>query len=98
MLDFIKCLRYLARQGILLQGLDDSSNLTQILYLLGTKDDNIRKHFHRQVGHKYTHHDIQNELLHFMTSNILRVKVSTIREQKFVKEGTSVKLTNCRFV
>ena len=98
MLDFIKRLRYLARQGIPLQGLDDNSNLIQILYLLRTKDDNISKHFHGQVGHKYTHHDIQNELLHFITSNILRVKVSTIRERKFVKEGTSVILNNCRFV
>ena len=44
LLDAIKCLRYLARQGIPLQGLDNNDNLFQILYLLRTKDDNIIKH------------------------------------------------------
>ena len=34
------------------------------------------------MGHKYTHHEIQNELLHIMASNVLRVKFSTIRERK----------------
>ena len=33
----IKRLRYLARQGIPLQGLDNNDNLTQILYLLKTR-------------------------------------------------------------
>ena len=40
------------------------------------------------------HHDIQNELLHTMASNVLRVKVSTICERKFfsimVDEGTDL--------
>ena len=44
LLDIIKCLRYHAHQGIPLQGLDNNDNLTQILYLLRTKDDNITKH------------------------------------------------------
>ena len=52
--------------------LDD--NLTQILYLLRTKVDSITKHLQGQVGHKYTHHDIQNELLNAMVSNILKVR------------------------
>ena len=64
------------------------------MYLLGTKDDNITKHLQGQVGHNHTHHDIQNELLHIMASNVLRVKVSTIREWKFFSiiahEGTDV--------
>ena len=29
------------------------------------------------------HHDIQSELLHVMASNIVRVKISIIRQQKF---------------
>ena len=73
LLDIIKCLRYLARREIPLQGLDNNDNLTQILYLLRTKVDNLTKHLPGQVGHKYTHHDIQNELLKF----------PTIRERKF---------------
>ena len=38
LLDVIKFLRYLARQGIPLQVLDNNDKLTQILYLLGTKE------------------------------------------------------------
>ena len=71
------------RQGIPLQSLDNNDSMTRILYLLGTKDDNITKHLQGQVGYKYMHHDFQNELLHIMTSNVLRVKVSTIREWNF---------------
>ena len=55
------------------------------------------------MGHKYTHHDIQNELLHIIATNVLRVKVSTIRQRKFFSmmadEGTvTVILNNCHFV
>ena len=96
MLDVIKCLRYLAPQEIPLQGLHNNDNLTHILYLLGTKDNNITKHLQGQVGHKYVHHDSQNELLHIMVS-VLRVKVLTIRERKFFSimadEGTDVSKT-----
>ena len=67
------------------------------MYLLGTKDDNITKYLQGQVGHRYTHHDIQNELLLIMASNVLRVKVSTIREWKFFSimadKGTDVNNT-----
>ena len=41
-------LRYLARQRIPLQPLDNN-NQTKILYLLETKDDNVTKHFQGQV-------------------------------------------------
>lgn len=94
LLDVIRCVIYLARQGIPLQGLDNNDNLTQLLHLLGTKDDSIIKHLQGQVGHKYTHHNIQNELLNIMASKVLRVKVSTIRGRKFFSlmadEGTDV--------
>ena len=42
--DVIKCPSYLPRQGIPLQGLDNNDNLTQILYLLRTKNYSITKH------------------------------------------------------
>ena len=77
-----------------MQGLDNNDNLNQILCLLETKDDNMNKHLQGQVGHKYMYHDIQNELLHIMASNVLKIKVSTIREQKFFSimadEGTNI--------
>ena len=94
LLDVIRCLRYLARQGIPLQGLDNNDNITQLLHLLGTKDDSIIKHLGGKVGHKYTHHNMQNELLHIMASKVLRVKVSTIQKRKYFSlmadEGTDV--------
>ena len=83
LIDIIKCLKFLSRQGIALQGHDNNDNLTQTLLLLGTKDDNITKHIHGQIGHKYTHNDIQNELLSIMSSHVLRAKLSIIRERKF---------------
>ena len=94
LIDVIKCLRYLARQGIPLQGHDDNDNLTQALLLLGAKDDNIIKHLQGQIGHKYTHHNMQNELLDIMASQVLREKLSAIRERKIFSliadEGTDI--------
>ena len=77
-----------------MQGLDNNDNLTQIFYLLGTKDANITKYLQGQVEHKYTCHDIQNQLLLIVASNVLRLKVSTIREWELFSvmadEGTDV--------
>lgn len=83
LLDVINCLRYLSRQGIALQGNDENDNFTQLLRLLGTKDPNIMKHLDGSVGYKYTHHDIQNEILNIMASHVLRRKLEEIRECRF---------------
>ena len=94
LLDVLKCLRYLARQGIPLQGLDNEDNLTQLLLLFGTKDESIANRLQGKAGYKYTHHDVQNELLNIMATEVLRSKVSTIQERKFFSimadEGTDV--------
>ena len=82
LLDVIKCLRYLARQGMALQGHNNDDNFTQLLYLLGTKDENITKHLDGQGGFKYTHHDSQNEILDIMASHVLRKKLADIRERQ----------------
>ena len=82
-LDVIKCLRYLSRQGIALQGHDENDNFTQLLRLLGTKDENILKQLDDSIGHKYTHHDFQNEILHIMASQVLRSKLANIRKCHF---------------
>ena len=44
LIEVIKCLRYLARQEIALQGHDGNDNFTQLLRLIGTKDSNITDH------------------------------------------------------
>ena len=76
-------MRYLSRQGIALQGHDENDNFTQLLRLLGTKDENILKHLDDSIGHKYTHHDFQNEILHIMASQVLRSKLANIRKCQF---------------
>ena len=94
LLDVIRCLRYLGRQGIALQGHDDNDNFTQLLHLLGNKDSSIMDHIIGKIGHKYSHHDVQNELLNLMGAQVLRKKLDTVRERRFYSmmtdEGTNV--------
>ena len=103
MIDIIKYLKFLSCQGIPLQSHDNNDNLTQTLLLLGTKDDNITKHIHGQIGHKYTHNDIQNELLSIISFHVLRAKLSIIRERNsfeswLTKEQTLAILSSYTFV
>ena len=94
LLDVIRCLKYLGRQGIALQGHDDKDNFTQLVYLLGTKDKNIRDHVNGNIGHKYSHHDVQNELLNIMGTQVLREKLDVVCGRKFFSimadEGTDI--------
>ena len=94
LLEIIKCLRYFSRQGIFLQGYNNSNSFAQSLYLLGKKDKNIMNHLDGKVGHKYNHHDVQNEFLNIMAAQVLREKLATIRDRKFFSimadEGTDI--------
>ena len=54
LLDVIRCLRYLARQGIALQGNENNYNFTQLMILLETKDESIIAHLDGRIGNKYT--------------------------------------------
>ena len=51
-------------------------------------------HLDGKVGHKYHHHDVQNELLNIMKGQALREKHATIRDRKFFSitadEGTDI--------
>ena len=94
LLEVIKCLRYLSRQGISLQGHNSNDNFTQLLYLLGTKDKNIMDHLDGNMGYKYNHHDVQNKLLNIMGAQVLREKLATIRDRRFflimADDGTDI--------
>ena len=94
LLDVIRCLRYLGRQGIALQGHDDNDSFTQLLHLLGNKGSSIMDHINGKIGHKYNHHDVQNELLNLMGAQVLWKKLDTARERRFYSmmadEGTDV--------
>ena len=84
LIEIIKCLRYLTRQAIPLQGHDGNDNFTQLLFLLGTKDNKSPKmnHFDGKLGDKYNHHDVQNDLLNIMGAQVLREKLAVIRDRK----------------
>ena len=51
-------------------------------------------HLDGNMGHKYNHHDVQNELLNIMGAQVLREKLATIRDRKFFSimadEGTDI--------
>ena len=57
LVDVIGCLRFLAKQGIAIQGNPGEDNFTQLLKLLGTKDPSIQSTLER-TRLKYTHNDI----------------------------------------
>ena len=83
LLDVIRCLRYLARQGIALQGNKNNDYFTQLMMLLGTNDKRIIVHMDGTLGNKHTHHGIQNELLYIMSRHVLLSKLETIRKNFF---------------
>ena len=82
LLDITRCLRFLARQGIAIQGNPGNDNFTQLLMLLGSKDPTITSLLDR-TRLKYTHNDIQNELLDLMARHVLREKLTEIRQNHF---------------
>ena len=59
------------------------------MLLLGTKDENVIEHVQGEIGHKYLHNVIQNELLDLIATHTLRKVVSKIREM-MADEGTDV--------
>ena len=69
----IRGLRYLARQGIAIQGTHGSDNFIHLLRLLGTKDPLVIEKPERS-SLKFTHSDVQNELLDIMTKQVLSKK------------------------
>ena len=79
LLEVIRCLLYLGRQGIALQGQDGKENFTQLLRLLSTNDKNTLYHLEGKIGYKYTHNDVQNEILGIMAFLTLQEKLKTIR-------------------
>ena len=70
LLDVIRCLRYLGRQEIPLQRHNGNDKFTPLLILFGSKDENVADHISGKIGDKYSHHDIQNELLNLMGSEV----------------------------
>ena len=79
---FIKvteCLQYLVRQGQAMQGdTNDESNFIQLLKLRG-KDQPLLLKWLERNEHRFTSHDIQNEIIDIMANHVVRDLVSEIR-------------------
>ena len=87
----IRGLRYLARQGIAIQGTRCSDNFTHLLRLLGTNDPLVIEKLERS-SLKFIHSDVQNELLDIMAKQVLSKKVAEVRKNDYFSimcdEGT----------
>ena len=85
MLKVISSVRFLARQGLPLRGdgpLEQDSNFYQILKLRG-EDCPLIKTFLEKKQLKYTSHEVQNELLAIMSTQILHDIAKEILSEKF---------------
>ena len=68
----IERLQYFARQGIPIQGKNDiESNFMQLLYLRAKDVDGLEGWLKKKTK-KYTSHDIQNEILALMATNVTK--------------------------
>ena len=83
MLDVIRALRYLGRQGIALQGHKGDDNFIQLMVALGAKDENIQDYLNKSLGNKCTSHDFPSELLEIIpTHPALLEKIEEIRPKR----------------
>ena len=87
LMKLIECVKFLARQGIPLQGEhDDNDNLTQLLLFRCNEMERKRVIAKsRDLEHKkMSHSDYQNELLELMAREVLLLILSDIRESNFL--------------
>ena len=81
----MKCLQYLARQGIGFRGNNDiDSNFAQLILLRSKEHHWIRERITSGVDgtKKYTHNEYQDELLNIIASQVLRKKLYDINNRK----------------
>ena len=86
----IKCIHFLARQGLAFRSNDSNDNLTQLFELLHKNDPTLStcldKESHLEPGqHKYMRNDIQNELIEFIAKEVLAKKLELIRSNNFLE-------------
>ena len=95
-------LRYLARRNIAIQGTHGFDSFTHLLRLLGTKDPLVIEKLERS-SLKFSHSDVQNELLDIMAKQVLSKKVAEIRKMIILascamKEWTVATWNSCRLI
>ena len=82
---FIKILenvRFLCRQGLAFQGNEDSGNFIQLLKLRSADDPHLYNWMQKKRD-KYTSHEIQNEIVRIMATDILRNISDSVSDAKF---------------
>ena len=80
---------FLERQGAAFRGNDGNDNLTQLFKLLNKNEPALLIRFDKKSHlepdqHKYTHNDIQNELIELMAKYAFEKKLESIRSSKFL--------------
>ena len=79
LIKIIECLQFLGRQGIAFQGnTNEESNFVQLLRLRCKDNEFLEKWMERKTD-KYTHSDIQNEILKLMSNSVVRQLVNDMR-------------------
>ena len=84
LLKILSNLKFLARQGLALRGVDDDkdSNFMQLMKLRARDDPRLGEWLEKKTN-KYVSHDIQNELLKIMALSVLRDISRSVHESTF---------------
>ncbi|XP_025265106.1 zinc finger MYM-type protein 1-like [Camponotus floridanus] len=77
-------LKVLAKQGLPLRGInnDENSNFIQILKARAEDVSELESWLKRN-GHKWLHHDVQNEILELMVAKVMSENLAEIRQAEF---------------
>ena len=81
LLKIISCVRYLAQQGLPFRGDGDESNSNFLSLLsLRAEDDAAFGEWLKRKDDKYTCHQVQNEILKIMASEVLQEVSSSLQQ------------------
>lgn len=77
-------LKLLGRQGLAIRGHDDDENSNFMVMLKARAEDVVElESWLNRTGHKWLHHDIQNEILQAMATKILSENIQAIKDANF---------------
>ncbi len=82
LINVFRCVRYMTRKGVTLQGSPNNDNFTKLLKLLASKDLSIETALGKSTNN-YTYNDIQHELLDIMAQHLLCELLVNIRQNGF---------------
>lgn len=84
LLNVMKCVQFLGRQGIPFQGNHDGNdNFAQLMHLIAGNSSESKSILESDGRGKYLHNDVQNELVDLMARQVLSKKLKIIKENVF---------------